>query len=253
MRSLATRRQHLATSAVLRDTIDLLPARGLRPGRGRDRRHRPERHRDRRPRRPADLRDDLRVRRAQPAREDRHARLRRWSCSTSSRSAAPRTRCATCASSGGATIRSRQAGGRTAGVPDDRQPVQRPGVNRLFAAICRGSTRCRAGRRAGPCRTPGRRGRRAAGRADSRGARPLPRRDRRRGSRREVGSRRARRCRAARAGPLRVAAGARDDALPGAARALPGVRADVARRCHAARAARGLPRALDEIGADGRR
>ncbi len=48
----------------------------LRPGRGRDRRHRPERLGDRRSRRRAAVRDDERVRCREPAREDRHARLR---------------------------------------------------------------------------------------------------------------------------------------------------------------------------------
>jgi len=50
------------------------PARaGLRPGAGGNRRHRPVRLRDRRPGRFPGLRDDVRLRRPQPAREDRHA------------------------------------------------------------------------------------------------------------------------------------------------------------------------------------
>ena len=77
MRSLATRRQNLATSAVLADVLNLLRYAGFDLDRRRDGRHRPERLRDRRPRRRADVRDDERVRRGEPAREDRHARLRR--------------------------------------------------------------------------------------------------------------------------------------------------------------------------------
>ena len=61
------------------------------------------------------------------------------SCSTSSRSAARRMRCATCASSGAATIPHRLR------IPDGELPVyptiasrfNDPGVNRLFAAITR--------------------------------------------------------------------------------------------------------------------
>ncbi len=43
MRSMATRRQHLATSAMLQDAIDFLKSAGFRPGHRRDRRHRPVR------------------------------------------------------------------------------------------------------------------------------------------------------------------------------------------------------------------
>ncbi len=75
MRSLATRRQHMATSAVLKDVIGLLQARGLRSDRRRDGGHRAVGYRDRRSRGSLALRDDERIRRGEPAREDRHARL----------------------------------------------------------------------------------------------------------------------------------------------------------------------------------
>ena len=77
MRSLATRRQHLATSAVLADVVAFLRAAGFDLVLVETAGHRPERLRDRRSRRPAHVRDDDRVRRGEPAREDRHARLRR--------------------------------------------------------------------------------------------------------------------------------------------------------------------------------
>ncbi len=77
MRSMATRRQHAATNEVLHDCIDFLQGAALRPGDRRDRRHRPERFGNRRSRRLPGLRDDQRLRRRQPAREDRHDRFRR--------------------------------------------------------------------------------------------------------------------------------------------------------------------------------
>ena len=77
MRSLATRRQHLATSRGAQGRDRAVPARGLRPDLRRDCRHRAVGYRDRRPGRPVAVRDDQRLRRGQPAREDRHARLRR--------------------------------------------------------------------------------------------------------------------------------------------------------------------------------
>ena len=54
-----------------------LQVRRLRPHRGRDLGHRPGRRGHRAARGPAHVRDDARVRRGQPAGEDRHARLRR--------------------------------------------------------------------------------------------------------------------------------------------------------------------------------
>ena len=77
MRSLATRRQHLATSRGAEGRDRAVPARGLRPDLRRDRRHRPVGHRDRRRGGPVAVRHDQRLRRGEPAREDRHARLRR--------------------------------------------------------------------------------------------------------------------------------------------------------------------------------
>ncbi len=77
MRSIATRRQHLATSEMLGDHILFLKSRRLRPGHRRDGRHRPERQRDRRPGRFFGVRHDQRIRRGEPARENRHARFRR--------------------------------------------------------------------------------------------------------------------------------------------------------------------------------
>ncbi len=96
MRSLATRRQHLATSAVLADVVALYRAAGFdlivveTAGIGQS---------DTEIVDLADLsllRDDGRIRRGEPARENRHARLRRHDrAEQDSRSAAPRMRCAT--------------------------------------------------------------------------------------------------------------------------------------------------------------
>ena len=106
MRSLATRRQHLATSAVLADTIELLKFAGFdlivveTAGIGQSDSE------------IADLADvsmyvmTSGLRRGQPAREDRHARLRRPGRDQQVRKArCARMRCATCASNGGAIIR----------------------------------------------------------------------------------------------------------------------------------------------------
>ena len=77
MRSLATRRQHLATSAVLADVIALYRAAGFdlivveTAGIGQSDTEIVDR------RRPVAVRHDGRIRRREPAREDRHARLRR--------------------------------------------------------------------------------------------------------------------------------------------------------------------------------
>ena len=64
-------------SAAISDAIDVLPAPRLRPDLRRDRGHRPGRQRDHRSRRRLALRDDRRIRRAEPARKDRDAGLRR--------------------------------------------------------------------------------------------------------------------------------------------------------------------------------
>ena len=77
MRSLATRRAAPRHQRRARRRPEPAQVRGLRPDRDRDRGHRPERLRDRRPGRRADVRHDERIRRGEPAREDRHARFRR--------------------------------------------------------------------------------------------------------------------------------------------------------------------------------
>jgi hypothetical protein len=105
-----------------------LPARpGLRPGHGRDRRHRPVRFGDRRSGRFPGLRDDQRLRRAEPARKDRHARLRRTRGAEQVRQARRRRRAARRAQAVEAQPHRVQDGGRgRAGLSDHRQPVQRP-------------------------------------------------------------------------------------------------------------------------------
>ena len=104
MRSLATRGAASELSAAVGRRARRAPARRLRPDLRRDRRHRPGRRGHRRRRGPLDLRHDRRVRRPDPAREDRDAGLRRpRRRSTSSPAAAARTPCATCASSSSAT------------------------------------------------------------------------------------------------------------------------------------------------------
>jgi methylmalonyl-CoA mutase cobalamin-binding domain/chain len=126
MRSLATRR---AAPRHQRGAGRHHPAAqvgGLRPHRGRDRRHRPERHRDRRHGRLVALRDDQRIRRGQPAREDRHARLRRPDRAQQVREARRRGRAARRAQAGRPQPQAvPAASGAAAGVPDHRQPVQR--------------------------------------------------------------------------------------------------------------------------------
>jgi hypothetical protein len=102
MRSLATRRQNLATSAVLADVLNLLryadfdlvvvETAGIGQSDSR-----------RRPRRRADVRDDDEYGAASQLEKIVRSISLTWSRSTSSRSAAPRMRCATCASSGAAT------------------------------------------------------------------------------------------------------------------------------------------------------
>ena len=116
--------------------------RGLRPGDRRDRGHRPGRRRDRAARRRLALRDDAGVRRREPAREDRHARLRRLRRDQQVRPrAAPRTRCATCASSCSATARlSRTAPEDDAGVRHHRLALQR---RRRHRALPRGRREAR--------------------------------------------------------------------------------------------------------------
>ena len=258
MRSLATRRAHLATAAVLKDVIELYQAARLRPGHRRDRGHRPVGHRDRRPGGPVAVRHDQRVRRRQPAREDRHARLRRLHRAQQEREARRRrTVCATCASSGGAIIPSARS------CPMRELPVY-PTIASRFNDPGRQSAvrRARAGARregtsaaaswqvadAGPTELGGARA------ADSRARAPViwPRSPRR-GRAHARAHRGAGRGGAARLRPLRVAEGAARRTAARAARALRAgalcreLGADATRR--ELRAA--YNRALDEIGRGG--
>ena len=77
MRSLATRDFGSEISAALPDVVSVCRAAGLRPDHRRDLRHRPGRRRHRPAGGCPDVRHDARVRRGQPARENRHAGLRR--------------------------------------------------------------------------------------------------------------------------------------------------------------------------------
>ena len=126
MRSLATRRQHLATSAVLADTVQLLKAAGFdlivveTAGIGQSDTE------------IVDLVDlsmyvmTARLRRRQPAREDRHARLRGLHRAQQVREARRRGRAARRAQAGGAQPQAVQDAARgAAGLSDDREPVQR--------------------------------------------------------------------------------------------------------------------------------
>ena len=117
MRSLATRDAGSEISAALPEVDRGVQARRLRSDRRRDLRHRPGRRGDRAAGRRVAVRDDARVRRREPAREDRHARFRRLRRHQQVRpQGRRRTRCATCASSTSATAtRSTQ--------PPDAMPV----------------------------------------------------------------------------------------------------------------------------------
>ncbi len=78
MRSLATRDTgERDQQGAARRRSPRARSRGLRPGHRRDVGHRPGRRGDRAARRHVAVRDDAGVRRGEPAREDRHARLRR--------------------------------------------------------------------------------------------------------------------------------------------------------------------------------
>ena len=110
----------------------------LRPRHRRDRRHRPVRHRDRRSRGPVAVRDDERVRRREPAREDRHARLRRLHRAQQEREARRRGQPARRAQAVApqSPRQARLARRRGAGVPDHRQPLQRPGRQSAVRRRC---------------------------------------------------------------------------------------------------------------------
>ncbi len=122
--------------------------RRLRPDRGRDGRHRPERHGDRRPGRPVAVRDDERVRRREPAREDRHARLRRSDRAQQVREAR-RGGCAARRAQAVAAQSSRRAtlpDARDPGLPDDREPVQRSRASIGCSKRCARAARREGGR-----------------------------------------------------------------------------------------------------------
>ncbi len=154
--------------------------RRLRPDRGRDFGHRPGRRRHRAAGRHPDVRDDARVRRCQPAREDRHARLRRVRGHQQVRPQGRGRRAARCRQAGAAQPRGVQAGARAdAGVRHHGQPLQRRRRHRAVpgpeAAPGRGGPDVVAGAAAAghnaPQHAPG---------ADRAGrARALPGRDRR--------------------------------------------------------------------------
>ena len=111
------RRRHRAAQGV-----------GVLDGPRGDRRHRPERQRDRRPGRSLDLRDDLGLRRGEPAREDRHARLRRRHRAEQVRPPRRPGRAARRAQAVAAQPARLRYGRRgRAGLSDDRQPVPGPG------------------------------------------------------------------------------------------------------------------------------
>ena len=128
MRSLATRRQHLATSAVLKDVIELYKLAGFdliiveTAGIGQSDTEIVDLVRS------VAVRDDQRVRRGEPAREDRHARLRRPDRAQQGREArrgglAARRAQAVAAQSSGP--HAGRATSRRAGVSDHREPLQR--------------------------------------------------------------------------------------------------------------------------------
>ena len=130
------RRARRGVRGAARRARDGAGERRLRPDLRRDRRHRPGRQRRRRALRPLALRDDRRVRRADAAREDRDARLRRPGGDQQVHAAAAaRTRCATCASSTSATTGCstprRSSCRSSAPAPRD---FHDPGVNALYGA-----------------------------------------------------------------------------------------------------------------------
>ena len=150
----------------------------LRPGDRRDQRHRPERHRDHRALGRLALRDDRRVRRRDPAREDRHAGLRRPHRHQQVRPAGLAGRAARRAQAVPAQPQPVRDGGRgPAGLRHHRLPVQRPGHE---PAVPGADGRRRRPHRRGPGLDLHRdRGHDPAQLRDPARARPLPGRDRR--------------------------------------------------------------------------
>ncbi|CAA9371721.1 MAG: B12 binding domain / kinase domain / Methylmalonyl-CoA mutase, partial [uncultured Nocardioides sp.] len=154
--------------------------RRLRPRRGRDARHRAGRRRHRPPGRPLALRHDAGVRRRVPAREDRHARLRRHGGDQQVRAPRRQGRAARRGPPAGPQPRGvRQAAARHAGLRHQRRDVQRrrghgplpaPPVGPRRDGPRRGRGRAAPGRRPALLRHP-------PGRAA--GAGPLPLRDHR--------------------------------------------------------------------------
>ena len=159
-----------------------MQGRRLRPGHRRDLRHRPGRRGHRAAGRRADVRDDAGVRRRQPAREDRHARLRRVRRHQQVRPQGRGRRAARRRQAGAAQPRGlRQAARRDAGVRHDGEPLQRRRRDRALpgAAAAPGEPRpegraglAAAGRRRATARTrspivPGSRSRYLADIADT--------------------------------------------------------------------------------------
>ena len=220
----------------------------------RDGGHRAERHRDRRPRRPLDLRDDERVRRGEPAREDRHARLRGPRRAQQVREARRRGRAARRAQAVEAQPQAVQdAADEGAGVPDDREPFNDAGRQSRSSARCAAQLheqwgRLRPWRRQGLAPV----GSAERARPSSRPARALPRGDRARRPRRRARPRSSAAAAAAsRAhGCYRALAALGDAALP-----APLDRSGDADRAPAdatiARLRRAYNAALDDVGAEG--
>ena len=169
LRRRAARRSHPHELAALQARLHALdgdapPARGderraeglhrvpqgarLRPRHRRDGRHRPVRFGDRRSRRFPDVRDDERLRRGEPAREDRHARFRRARRAQQVRQARRRRCAARRAQAVEAQPHRVQAEGRRrSGLSDDREPVQRSrrdvDVRQSLPAAARQAASCR--------------------------------------------------------------------------------------------------------------
>ena len=129
-----------------------LQGRRLRPDRGGNLGHRPGRRRDRAAGRHPDVRDDAGVRRRQPAREDRHARLRRVRGDQQVRPQG-RARCAARRRQAGPAQQGslRQEAGRDAGVRHHGRALQRrrrhgavPGAQAAPGRT--GPARCKDGR-----------------------------------------------------------------------------------------------------------
>ncbi len=166
MRSLATRDAGSEVSKALPDVDRRLQGRRLRRRHRRDLGHRPGRCGHRAARRRLALRDDARVRRGVAAREDRHARLRRFRGDQQVRPQGRAGRAARRAQAGAAQSRGVQgADRRNAGVRHDGRALQRRRRDRALPGD-RGQARgkgleARSGQ-ARARRRPGRRRRRSS-------------------------------------------------------------------------------------------